>query len=610
LNKVKITGSTLHQETLEEVPASVSVYTREELRVMGIDDLTVLMNFVSGYQSQRVDISSVSHAFSNRGYSSSDTGLDILILLDGQRLNSDWTGGLYLHSGLISLDKVERIEFIRGPGSTIYGSNAYLGVVNIISKARSEVSVAVSDGRADKFTAQWSQDLKHGSIDLFVNSQHDGGNEIPVYDQLLGTSVTSRDPYQLEELYLKSTIKDLAVNIYHSETKTEQFYTSGYVSGNANYLNSTNSNLNILYSKGLSKFATLSGSMSVTKRNLEIGAVVNAVPSETVVDSVVEEVEPRVELTLNLDYSDNQGVVGIEWRRPKITRSHAIFSGPINLTLPQSPLTHRSIKAIFLQNQGDIRENLQYIVGLRADDYSDFGSHVSPRAGLMWQYSNAHNFKALYGESFRAPSRSQTDIQNNPVIIANPNLEPEIAKTSELIWMYKKKRALVSTTLYHIDMNDVITDTSTQPIQRFNTGSESLTGIEVEWRHQWSDRFLSRVNATSAFDGPEKVNSEADFVIGSSLIYSSPKWSAALMYSYHSEKEDENIDPESFRSVPSRGIFSANLTRSFLGSTEVYLHIDNLLNKKYKSVATSGSGNVEGVENRGLSLLAGVRYRF
>ncbi len=106
LLEVRITSATRHEESLVSVPASVTVYTREQLRVLGINNLTQLMNFVPGFQSQRFDNASESFSFSSRGYAGSGAGREVLILLDGQRLNSDWSGGVFSSHGLIDLDKM------------------------------------------------------------------------------------------------------------------------------------------------------------------------------------------------------------------------------------------------------------------------------------------------------------------------------------------------------------------------------------------------------------------------------------------------------------------------------------------------------------------------
>ena len=112
LSEIIITSATLHEESLRSVPASVAVFSRDQIQKMGITTLTELMNYVPGFQSQRTDNNSVSHGFSARGIRFDGTGREVLVLLDGQRLNSDWNGGVVGVNSLIDLYSAERIEFI------------------------------------------------------------------------------------------------------------------------------------------------------------------------------------------------------------------------------------------------------------------------------------------------------------------------------------------------------------------------------------------------------------------------------------------------------------------------------------------------------------------
>ncbi len=75
LLNIKITSATRHEENLESVPASVTVYTREQIRALGITRLSNLMNFVPGFQTQKFDNASISKRFSSRGYSGSGGGV-------------------------------------------------------------------------------------------------------------------------------------------------------------------------------------------------------------------------------------------------------------------------------------------------------------------------------------------------------------------------------------------------------------------------------------------------------------------------------------------------------------------------------------------------------
>ncbi len=97
--------------------------------------------------------------------------------------------------------------------------------------------------------------------------------------------------------------------------------------------------------------------------------------------------------------------------------------------------------------------------------------------------ATGQTLKWLYGESFRAPSRAETDVQNSSVILANPNLKPEVARTSEIIWQTQEQTYFLAGTLFYTELDDVISNAQTTPIERYNTGDENLAGLELEWHH-------------------------------------------------------------------------------------------------------------------------------
>jgi outer membrane cobalamin receptor len=611
LMNVKVVSATLHEQSLESVPASVTVYTREQIRAMGITRLDYLMNFVPGFQSQRID-DGVAHNFSSRGFSSSANSREILILLDGERVNTDFTGAF--NYALNNLDKVERVEFIRGPGSAIYGSNAYMGVINLITQAQNEASVALGDNGQREGYFQWSHSGDFGQSQLFVSSINDEGQNLQGYNPLSDSFVSIDDPYQFKEIHFKGAYQDFKVSLHHSETKTEQFYTGGFLSENKNGVNATISYINMQYDYRFNEQFSLSSKANLTQRRFEISALLTDPNGPFVygIEGEIEEQEPQLEWILN--YNGDQGshaLLGVEWRQPKITDSDANLYGALDTYLAQAPLTDRTIYGVFAQYQGYISRNLEYVLGLRHDDYSNFGSHQSPRGGLIYQLTEKHAFKWLYGESYRAPSRVETDVQNSAAVVANPNLKPEVARTTELIWQSRQAQDYLASTLFYTELSDVISNAQTTPIERYNTGDETLVGLELEWYRQWSEKLHSNINASWIFDGPSQVNPEAEFFTGMSLIYQNATWSSALMLNQHGGKEDAYVKDSvnETRNVKARSFLDANVRWFLPHKLELSLRLNNITDERYNSVAL-GSGNDQGVPNRGTSVLVGLRWGY
>lgn len=124
-------------ESVEDAPASVSIISQQELRAMGYPTIAEAVRGIRGlYLSDDRSYQSIGvRGFSRPG----DYGNRVLILLDGHPMNDNYAFSSYVGTdGRASLDDVERIEIVRGPGSVLYGSSAFFGVINLVTKSRNE----------------------------------------------------------------------------------------------------------------------------------------------------------------------------------------------------------------------------------------------------------------------------------------------------------------------------------------------------------------------------------------------------------------------------------------------------------------------------------------
>lgn len=124
-------------ESIEDAPASVSIISQQELRAMGYPTIADAIRGIRGiYLSD--DRSYVTAGV--RGYSRpGDYGNRILVLLDGQPMNDNYIWSSYIGTdGRVDIADIERIEVVRGPGSVLYGSSAFFGVINLVTRSRNE----------------------------------------------------------------------------------------------------------------------------------------------------------------------------------------------------------------------------------------------------------------------------------------------------------------------------------------------------------------------------------------------------------------------------------------------------------------------------------------
>ena len=174
LLQIKVTGSTLTAENIKTVPSAVTVFSHEEIKRMGMDTLDELMNLVPGFQSYRSSFSSMLYPFSSRGRRIALPASEILIMVDGQRLDEPRTSGSAVIVPKFPLMNIERVEFIRGPGAAVYGSNAMMGVVNIITRSNNnELSASYGSFNRRQMYLQSSAQINDVMVDTFAHIEAD-----------------------------------------------------------------------------------------------------------------------------------------------------------------------------------------------------------------------------------------------------------------------------------------------------------------------------------------------------------------------------------------------------------------------------------------------------
>ena len=611
LSQLVITGATMHEESLRSVPASVTVYSKEEIRQLGITRLSELMNYVPGFQSQRNDRSSASNSFSARGVRFDGSGREVLILLDGQRLNADWEGGAGFTTAMVDLYTAKRVEFIRGPSSPLYGSNAFIGIVSITTGVDNEVGVSLADHGQYQASLSHAYEFEKGSVELSMKKTDDEGVKLMAYDPLSGAEASVKDPYEFENIHLKAKYENSSVIYHYNQVTSEEFYMGGFISNETNYIKGESQFIYLDHKFNLPKKWILTSSLSYSKYRFDLASVVSTPIPFIEIDGEIEEREPKVKLVLTRALkSGEKNVMGIEWREPEIVDSDAIFSGDVNADLPQAPLTSRTILGVFAQHQNDLSNDMHYVIGARFDDYSNFGSHMAPRAGLVWEYNETDTLKLLYGESFRAPGRSETDVINSAALVANPDLKPEIARTIETVLLHQPKNLSFSVTGFYTQLTDVIINLPVSPIERINAGNEEMSGIEVELENLWTQYLTTRINASWVISDLDNVSSEASVFTGGRVTYDYHKLQTSLLVNYHSSKQDSDISTSGYREVPSRTFVDMNLRYEVSKNIEWHTKLNNILDEEYLSVASSKTENTVGVPNRGFSIVSGVRVSF
>ncbi len=153
-------------------------------------------------------------------------------------------------------------------------------------------------------------------------------------------------------------------------------------------------------------------------------------------------------------------------------------------TLPFIKAATRRIESIYLQDTWNITDTVNLTLGVRHDEYNDFGGATSPRSGLTWAFMKDASLKVLYGEAFLTPSFEEMYTTNQTAILGNENLHPETIKTYEvgLSYNYFNKHVTSGINYFYNDIKDLIVLRAQTPTtSRYeNFGNARVHGVEAE----------------------------------------------------------------------------------------------------------------------------------
>jgi iron complex outermembrane receptor protein len=440
-------GASKHEQKITEAPSSVTIVTREEIQIHAHRTLGDVLNSVRDfYVTYDRDYGHIGVRGLNRP---GDFGGRILILVDGLRLNDP----IYDSAGVLTdfpvdVDLIERVEVIRGPGSALYGNNAFLAVVNVITRAGGDVngvetSAEIGSLNTYKGRFTYGKDFKSGLSILLTGTIFDSaGNErlyFKEFDQPENNRglAEGRDDDSFVSLGLTFSYKDFTLqsgylsrrkevptasfgtifNDPHFFTLDQRAFTRlGYAHEFADEL-SIRANLqwNSYYYKGDYPFAAGKGEPAIINRD-----ILNAQWWGADIQ-VAKELFKVHRLALGMEFQDNAN-------QKLVNYDVSPRADYLNLEAATSVI------GLYLQDEWAITKRLTLNAGLRYDWFETFGSTINPRGALVWHPFEKTTLKALYGQAYRAPNMFEYSYAVAAFgFRTNPNLQPEKVKSYELV---------------------------------------------------------------------------------------------------------------------------------------------------------------------------------
>lgn len=599
LMKLDVTSSTLTSKNLLSVPASVSVFTGDQIRHMGVDYLFELINFVPGFQSFRQGADGLQYFHSARGHRTSVKSREILILIDGVRLIRESDNGAAVP--MLSLHNVEKIEFIRGPGSAIYGSNAFLGVINI-ETVRDKNAIHIAAGEADRkqLNSVNSYKMDDAEINLAINLFDEQGERYTLQDINIDPLQNERakDPRKGGDLQLSVRIGNYKLKGFVSRREAEDFYIVERTSSEINH--SIHDNAFIQVGRDIDWQPEL-------QTTVEFGYFENAFKLNTVIPGLgitrTDQEENTLQFTARNAWqyaNENSLEFGLELRD---TDMKSVYNSETSGHLEFYPDSERTITGLYVQNQRYYENGMQVVIGGRYDNYDDVGSSFSPRISLVYPLTEQQSIKALYGEAFRAPTPNELYLVG-VTLVGNPDLKPETIKTTELIWIGHWGNQTITVNTHYNVIEDAIYSTDTFLNQN---SDEAFYGMELEYAFQPSSQWLLQMNATALENLPDSDFREADRLASFIVNYHSGQWNVNLSANYAGTREhliaSNRVKLEDYWLLNTKWIYKLNTQVS------IYLNGRNVLDKNYDT-PTRLSQHTVPMPNRGRELVAGFEIDF
>lgn len=485
--QLEVVSASKFNQRASDAPASITVLTAQEFRDYGWRTVADALRSV---RSMYITYDRGYAYLGVRGFGRPlDYNSRLLVLVDGYRLNDNVYDQGFIGTDLnLDVDLIDRIEIIRGPSSSVYGSSAFFGVANIITKSAAQakgIEVAASAGSFDSFSGRisFARSGDHDTSLLISASGYYSGGERVVFPD---TGLTTRHTDYLhdQELFAKVHIGGLAIEFLHGDRKKgtpgNQF--DSIFDDARNALNDTLSIIGMTYDK---KFGAVDLSARVTYGHyLYRGDFVYGAPtyaSPTLTYDIGRGTWWTAELKGVTTIQDKHRVVaGIEYQYNP--QQDQFGTDPFGMLTADRRSSSRY--ALYAQDDFNLTQSVILSAGLRYDSFSNYDASLNPRLGLIWKQNADTVWKALYGSAFRTPNVFEAYYNFPGIAEANQALKPEKINTYEGVLERKLgDHARVVATAYHYRLTDLINsvnDAGTGLNQYRNLDSVEVNGMEFE----------------------------------------------------------------------------------------------------------------------------------
>ncbi len=629
-----IITATRYIKRIEEAPATATVITAEQIRNMGARDILDILKTVPGIGISRIT-GYGKFGIESRGIKN-DHSQKVLIMIDGHRVNDPLSGGATFVFDNMMVENIRRVEVIRGPGSALYGANAFVAVINVVTKNAVDIDgieLLSGGGSYDTqhyniiFGKEFSKLKIAGSFDYFDTN----GPSLHVDSDVIGSSGHTDIWERKYDFGLKMSYGDFsfsgryverdrgpyigAINALNDDSEAE----SSYLYGELKYKHDIGENLHLLAKGYYDEF-----SYNADWEAFPEGAIAGF-PNGMIGNPEAKDRTLGSEVQLDFSLWDKNIITGgmlIEYIKQYDTRHTANFNP--NTSAPLGSLQditswgnwnkdeYRGVTALYVQDVWKFTENLEGTFGIRFDYYSDIGETFNPRAALVWKFIENAHLKLLYGSAFRAPSFIELYNTNNMAELGNPDLNPEKIDTYEVSIGYDFAKHYSTNITYFRSVIDNSIKLDSSSVYA-NTGKVRIDGVEVEFKANIKESHYGYANYTYQYPRDDETGSKI-------IDVASHKGNVGVNFELGKHLNVNSnllvVGPRRRASADIRdkltGYELLDLTligKNFFRTTEFRISIHNLLDDDYADPATT-STVADDYRRKGINFTIDFRYKF
>ncbi len=650
LNPVVVTGSGHHQR-LKSTATPVRVLSSQEIREQGISTFDGALTRMMPQASM---------APSSMGTFLRLNGLGnkyILILINGQKLSGDISNNVDLNR--INMSRVKRIEVLDGAASSLYGSDAIAGVINIITDQPTQNLINVtSDTRVSGhgvLTESVGLDIFSNGFGSYTSFMHDRADSYRNCDleyvkgsdtetqQSIAPLFTGYRSNIIGQKFTYAPNQHIALNagIDYSYKITDRPDTRDDITGGNDYeMRYKGLRWNV---GGIYKFTSknsLQADFVVDRfrygKEYDVATKTNAI-GDYVQSKKQRMMEGQLKAILGLTRNSTT-IFGADWRKDYLTAT----SGDIDQNVYSV--------AAYAQHEMKFLKAFTATLGLRLTHHETFSQHLTPKATLMYAPGN-FRFRATYSAGFRAPGLDElyyhyfsVNRGKAQISFGNPNLKPEKSNYFSLNAEYRTQMIAVSVTGYLNRINDMVVK---QNVDVDDANRKKLMAEFPEMTQDQADKMVSYALYQNSDKGDVKgmqinvsanvmqgLNLSANYVYTYARSYSNDEWTVlersirhatTVAANYHhtwgrygltvnlnGRLQSKTYYTGSYEDAPGFGIWNLNTTHSFDVAKWAYVEpsigVDNIFDKVDRRI--DSSTRKYALYSPGRMLVVGLKVKF